>query len=145
MKKKSILAVIIAVLIICIISTVIIILGNKGNTSNVNRVVGYSALYGDELINNAFDVIEKKFVDEFEGCELIELRYDDEVENRFAEEIMKYHVENNQELMVVISSFSTDAKGGDGSFNPNDTYENWQWHLVRTADKKSWEIINWGY
>ncbi len=145
MKKKSILAVIIAVLIICIISTVIIILGSKGNTSNVNRVVGYSALYGDKLINNAFDVIEKKFVDEFEGCELIELRYDDEVENRFAEEIMKYHVENNQELMVVISSFSTDAKGGDGSFNPNDTYENWQWHLVRTADKKSWEIINWGY
>ena len=24
-------------------------------------------------------------------------------------------------------------------------YANWQWYLVKTADKKSWEIINWGY
>ncbi len=144
MKKKSILAVIIAVLVICIVSIVIIVLGNKGNTSNVNRVVGYSALYGDESINKAFDIIEKKFADEFEGCELIELRYDDEVENKFAEAIQEYY-ENKQELIVIISSFRTDAKGGDGSFNPNDTYENWQWHLVKTADKKSWEIIGWGY
>lgn len=31
-------------------------------------------------------------------------------------------------------------------FTPsNDTYANWQWYLVKTADKKSWEIINWGY
>ncbi len=144
MKKKSILAVIIAVLVICIVSIVIIVLVPKGNTSNVNRVVGYSALYGDESINKAFDVIEKKFADEFEGCELIELRYDDEVENKFAEAIQEYY-ENKQELIVVISSFRTDAKGGDGSLNPNETYENWQWHLVKTADKKSWEIIGWGY
>ena len=53
--------------------------------------------------------------------------------------------ENNQELIVVLSTFDTDEKGGDGGFNPNDTYANWQWYLVKTADKKSWEIINWGY
>ena len=46
---------------------------------------------------------------------------------------------------MVLSTFDTDEKGGDGGFNPNDTYTNWQWHLVKTADKKSWEIINWGY
>ncbi len=143
MKSKSILAVIIVV-VICTVSIIMIVLGNKGNTSDVNRVVGYSALYGDELINNAFDVIEKKFVNEFEGCTLIELRYDDEVENRFADAIQEYY-ENKQELIVVISSFRTDANGGDGSFSPNETYENWQWHLIRTADKKSWEIISWGY
>ena len=57
----------------------------------------------------------------------------------------KYLKENNQELIVVLSTFDTDEKGGDGGFNPNDTYTNWQWHLVKTADKKSWEIINWGY
>ena len=71
--------------------------------------------------------------------------YDEDVENRFAEEIEKYHKENNQELIVVLSTFDTGEKGGDGGFNPNDTYTNWQWHLVKTADKKSWDIINWGY
>jgi len=133
-KKKSIIA-ISAVCVILGVATVLVLTGNRGNISNVNRVVGYSAL----------DVIEKKFAKDFEGCTLTELRYDEDVENRFAEEIEKYHKENNQELIVVLSTFDTDEKGGDGGFNPNDTYTNWQWHLVKTADKKSWDIINWGY
>lgn len=144
MKKKSIIA-ICAVLVILILAAVLVLTGNRGNVSNVNRVVGYSALYGENSINEAFDVIEKKFAKDFEGCTLTELRYDKDVENRFAEEIEKYHKENNQELIVVLSTFNTDEKGGDGSFNSNDTYDNWQWYLVKTADKKNWKIINWGY
>ena len=144
MKKKSI-SVICAVLVILVLAAVLVLTGNRGNVSNINRVVGYSALYGENSINEAFDVIEKKFAKDFEGCTLTELRYDKDVENRFAEEIEKYHKENNQELIVVLSTFNTDEKGGDGSFNSNDTYDNWQWYLVKTADKKSWKIINWGY
>ena len=144
MKKKSIIA-ICAVLVILVLAAVLVLTGNRGNVSNINRVVGYSALYGENSINEAFDVIEKKFAKDFEGCILTEFRYDEDVENRFAEEIEKYHKENNQELIVVLSTFDADEKGGDGGFNPNDTYTNWQWHLVKTADKKSWEIINWGY
>ena len=53
--------------------------------------------------------------------------------------------ENNQELIVVLLTFNTDEKGGDGEVNPNATYTNWQWHLVKTKDKKNWEIISWGY
>ena len=141
MKKKSIIA-ICAVLVILVLAAVLVLTGNRGNVSNVNRVVGYSALYGENSINEAFDVIEKKFAKDFDGCTLTELRYDKDVENRFAEEIEKYHKENNQELIVVLSTFNTDEKGGDGGFNSNDTYDNWQWYLVKTADKKSWKIIN---
>ena len=144
MKKKSIIA-ICAVLVILVLAAVLVLTGNRGNVSNINRVVGYSALYGENSINEAFDVIEKKFAKDFDGCTLTELRYDKDVENRFAEEIEKYHKENNQELIVVLSTFNTDEKGGDGGFNSNDTYDNWQWYLVKTADKKSWKIINWGY
>ena len=144
MKKKSVIA-ICAVLVILVLAAVLVLTGNRGNVSNVNRVVGYSALYGENSINEAFDVIEKKFAKDFDGCTLTELRYDKDVENRFAEEIEKYHKENNQELIVVLSTFNTDEKGGDGGFNSNDTYDNWQWYLVKTADKKSWKIINWGY
>ena len=98
MKKKSII-VICAVLVISGVATVLVLTGNRGNVSNVsnvNRVVGYSALYGENSINEAFDVIEKKFAKDFKGCTLAELRYDEDVENRFAEEIEKYHKENNQ-------------------------------------------------
>ena len=101
MKKKSIIA-ICAVLVILVLAAVLVLTGNRGNVSNVNRVVGYSALYGENSINEAFDVIEKKFAKDFEGCTLTELRYDKDVENRFAEEIEKYHKENNQ-LWVLIT------------------------------------------
>ena len=144
MKKKNIIA-ICAALVILGMAIVLVLTENRGNVSNVNRVVGYSALYGENSINEAFDVIEKKFAKDFEGCTLTELCYDEDVENRFAEEIEKYRKENNQELIVVLSTFDTDEKGGDGGFNPNDTYTNWQWYLVKTAEKKSWEIINRGY
>ena len=145
MKKKNIIIVTCAVLAIGVIALVLAMNGNKGNVSNVNRVVGYSALYDDKLINEACRVVENKFAEEFEGCTLTELRYDVDVENRFAEEIERYHKEKNQELIVLLSTFDTDGKGGDGSLDPNNTYTNWQWHLVRTADKNSWEIITWGY
>ena len=144
MTKKSRIA-ICAVFVILGVAIFLILIANRGNVSNVNRIVGYSALYDETSINEAFDVIEKKFSKDFEGCTLTELRYDEDVENRFTEEIEKYHKENNQELIVVLSAFDTDEKGGDGGFDPNDTYADWQWHLVKTADKKSWEIINWGY
>ena len=144
MKKKTIIA-ICAVLVSLGVATALLLIGNRGNVSNVNRVVDSSALYSEKSINKAFDVIEKKFAKDFEGCILTELRYDEDVESRFEEEIEKYHKENNQDLIVVLSTFDTDEKGGDGGFNPNDTYTNWQWYLVKTADKKSWKIINWGY
>ena len=144
MKKKRIIA-ICAVCVILGVAAVLVLTGNRGNISNVNRVVGYSALYDENSINEAFDIIEKKFAKDFEGCTLTELRYDEDVENKFAEEIEKYHKENNQELIVVLLTFDTDEKGGDGEVNPNATYTNWQWHLVKTKDKKNWEIISWGY
>ncbi len=144
MKKRDIF-VICAVLVVLAVGTVLALIGNKGNVSNVNRVIGNSALYDDNLIYEACRVVEKKFAEEFEGCTLTELRYDAEIENRFSDEISRYAVEKNQELIVLISTFDTNEKSRDSGFNPNDTYTNWQWHLVRTADTKSWEIVGWGY
>lgn len=57
-EEESIIA-ICAVLVILILAAVLVLTGNRGNVSNVNRVVGYSALYGENSINEAFDVIEK--------------------------------------------------------------------------------------
>ena len=64
MKKKSII-VICAVLVISGVATVLVLTGNRGNVSNVKRVVGYSALYDENSIKEAFDVIEKKFAKRF--------------------------------------------------------------------------------
>ena len=144
MKKKSIIA-ICAVLVILVLAAVLVLTGNRGNVSNINRVVGYSALYDENSINEAFDVIEKKFAKDFEGCTLTELRYDEDVENRLKKKLRNITKRITKNLLQYYQPLIQTKKGGDGGFNPNDTYTNWQWHLVKTADKKSWDIINWGY
>ena len=111
----------------------------------VEHIIGYSALYDEELIKEAYNEIEKTFAREFAGCTLKQLRYDEKVENRFADAIMEYATENKQELIIILSSFETDDNGGNGGLNPNDTYTDWQWHLVRSEDKNSWKLISWGY
>ena len=58
----------------------------KADTSNVERIIGYSALYGEESIGTAFDAVEQKFSEGFAGCTLLELRYDANVENKYADE-----------------------------------------------------------
>lgn len=58
MTKKSRIA-ICAIFVILGVAIFLVLTGNRGNVSNVHRVVGYSALYDETSINEAFDVIEK--------------------------------------------------------------------------------------
>lgn len=142
MNKKRILLALCVIPFLCLAA----LIGKpRGNVSHADRVAGYSALYNEAMIHEAFDVIETRFAADFAGCTLLELRYDADVENRFADAIAEHAAKTGQELIIILSAFETDENGGDGGFNPNDTYANWQWHLVRTADKHGWEIISWGY
>lgn len=101
--------------------------------TETGRVIGYSALYSDELINEAFNVTEKAFGQRFENCTLTELRYDAEIENRYADIQMNWWNEYGQELITVYSTFET-SEGGSGAC---------VWYLIRTEDKKSWEYVTW--
>ena len=113
-----------------------------GNVKNV-KITDYSSeIYSDAEIENAINVAINYFEKNFEGCTLTEITYlgDDELDNwqEFAER------NNADDVMVLVSSFNVGASGGDGSLNPNDTYTNWKWVLVRTNDGK-WEHVDHGY
>lgn len=45
--------------------------------------------------------------------------------------------------MVLYSDFDVDGSGGDGSLNPNSTYTDWSWVLVR-ENGGAWKIATWG-
>ena len=108
-----------------------------GDVSDANieagRIIGYSALYSEELINEAFNVAEREFYQRFDNCTLTELRYDEEIENRYADIQMNWWNNNGQELITVYSTFET-SKDSSGAC---------VWYLVRTKDKKSWEYATW--
>ena len=82
---------------------------------------------------------------QFAGCTLLELRYDANVENKYADETMRYWQEHQQELLILESSFRTDETVAGSGFSPNHTYKDWQWHLVRAQDGTGWEVVDWGY
>ena len=113
-----------------------------GNTKNV-KITDYSSeIYSDAEIDSAIDVAIDYFEKYFDGCTLTKITYwgDDKLDDfqEFAER------NNADDVIVLISDFEVDASGGDGSLEPNSTYTDWNWILVRT-DGGQWEHVDHGY
>lgn len=101
-----------------------------------------SDLYSDKEILAAMEVTKDYFRQNFDGCTLTELTYGgDEKSRDFAEWADRHDAD---EVIVLLSSFDVDGSGGDGSLNPNSTYTNWNWILVRENGGK-WRHVDHGY
>ena len=109
---------------------------------NVHITDYTSAVYSDSEIQSAIDVAIDYFKREFEGCTLIDITYlgDDKLDG-WQEVAERY---NADDVIVLVSTFEVDASGGDGSLNPNSTYRDWNWILVRT-DGGKWIHVDHGY
>lgn len=101
-----------------------------------------SEIYSDEDIEAAFQTVKEYFGSEFDGCTLTKLYYPgDAYADEFYEWAKQYGAD---EAIVILSSFDVDSSGGDGSFNPNSTYDNWNWILIRNGGN-NWEHVDHGY
>ena len=112
-----------------------------GDVNQVKRHISPSEIYSEQDIDQAMDVVIRHFSREFRGCTLLELEYSDSRSESGRAWALQYGAD---EGIVLISSFSVDASGGDRSLNPNSTYTNWQWILVRSNGGK-WTLKTWGY
>ncbi|MGI6764318.1 MAG: hypothetical protein GX215_08515 [Clostridiales Family XIII bacterium] len=130
---------------IAILLMVVLILslsGCEGNVSRVNIIDVDSEIYSKSEINDAIDIVLKHFKDYFKGCTLREIQYaGDDSYKEFEEWAEQYDAE---QAIILISSFDVDSSGGDGSLNPNTTYDDWKWILTR-KDNQEWTLQTWGY
>ena len=114
----------------------------SGNVKKVQILEYSSEIYSNEEIQDAIDVTMDYFKKKFSGCTLTEITYygDDKLADyqEFAQR------NNADEVIVLVSSFDVGPSGGDGSLNPNDTYRNWKWILVRSEGGK-WMHVDHGY
>lgn len=118
----------------------------KGNGGSVDNVQIHdwkpSELYSDEDIEEAFQTVKDYFGDEFNGCTLTDLSYPgDNCVDEFKEWAEQY---NADEAIVIVSSFDVDSSGGDGSLEPDSTYEDWNWILTRN-EGGDWVNVDHGY
>lgn len=101
-----------------------------------------SAMYSRNDIRSAVDVIEREFRRSWKGCTLTEIYYaGDETTAAYQDWVDRSEA---YEVIVLLSSFDVDSSGGDGSLNPNSSYENWKWILVR-SDGGVWKHVDHGY
>ena len=87
-------------------------------------------------------LIKKEFKSDWKGCTLTEIYY-------AGDDCSKDHQDwadrnNAEEVIVLLSSFDVDSSGGDGSLNPDSTYDDWMWILVRTNGGQ-WQHVDHGY
>ena len=133
--KRLLVLIVAAVSILCFT-------GCGGKVSGVGIREVKSDIYTFSDIDDAVDVVTSYFRRQFDGSELVELWYvGDETKEEYDALAAQYGVD---EAIVLKSTFTTGHSGGDGSLNPNDTYENWKWILIRDRDG-AWSHADHGY
>lgn len=93
--------------------------------------------YTEDEVNAAFDVVAEYFKHNFRGSTLQTLSYDEDYSLSKSEGWAKQYPD--EEVIVLLSDFTTDGKGGNGKFNPDSAYHGWEWILTR-ADGGDWVI-----
>lgn len=101
-----------------------------------------SEMYSQEDIASAIDVIKKEFKSNWKGCTLKEIYYAGDDSSIAYQDWAERN--DTDEVIVLLSSFDVDSSGGDGSLNPNSTYNGWKWILVRENGGK-WQHVDHGY
>jgi len=118
-------------------------------TNNVKIDYGTSTVFSDSEIKSAVNTVIKKFKD-FKGCDLQKLYYDEEKSNDVVQGYMSggkgsINGVKEENVIVLFSDFRVDSSGGDGSLNPNSTYTDWNWILIRDSKTSEWKVDGWGY
>jgi len=146
MKKK------LCTLLACALATALLLgmaaCGNAGRTNNVRVLGGKSTKFNAAEIEAAQDCVLKKFKD-FEGCDLEKLWYDEESSDVHIESYLSTgrgseNGVNKENVIILLSNFRVDSTGG-GGFNPNSTYTDWNWILIRDDKSGAWRVDDWGY
>lgn len=113
-----------------------------GNVKNVNVLDVKSEIYTSDDISFAIETIKKEFDKDWKGCTLKEIYY---AGDEISKEYQDWADRNDaNEVIVLLSSFDVDSSGGDGSLNPNSTYDGWNWILVRNTGGQ-WKHVDHGY
>lgn len=129
-------------LFLALLCTMLLAACGGGNVEGAVLEVGSSQVYSEAEIEAAMKIVLDHFDCEFTGCTLTRLSYEEEKSAKASGEwAAQYEAD---EAIVLYSSFDVDDSGGDGSLNPNSTYDHWQWILTR-SDGGKWTLQTWGY
>ena len=136
---------------LCFMLIVCFIIANNqgGKTDNVAVSIEESDVFTAEEMKEAIKTVKRKFRG-FGGCEMTKLWYSEDDSN----EVIKDYLNSGggsetglkeENVIVLFSDFNVDSSGAEEGLNPNSTYTDWNWILVRNNITNNWKIKDWGY
>jgi hypothetical protein len=120
-----------------------------GRTDLAEIDYGNSVTFSHAEIETAVGAVLVKFKD-FQGCNLLRLWYDEDRSNTSVQSYLasgggSVNGVEAENIIILYSDFYVDSSGGDGSFNPDYTYHDWNWILIRADRASDWVVDDWGY
>ena len=111
-------------------------------SSSMEITCDTSQFYTSADIHDAMDTVKTHFRRHFDGCTMTAIGYIGDEQRKYVESFAaQYGVD---EAIVLVSDFEVGSSGGDGALNPNETYRNYRWILLREKDG-SWSHADHGY
>ena len=139
----------IIILFCCLLSVFSLVACNKGSVSNDILIeVSKSTKFSKDEIENAIQNVKSNF--SFSEATLTNIWYDEEKSNY----LIDSYLENGRGLtngvkeenvIILLSNFDVDGSGDNPVLNPNTTYSDYQWILIRDSKNNVWKIDDFGY
>lgn len=142
--------VIIVLIVFCVSSLFFYnVFTDKGVTIKCVTSMTESEIFTEKEIEKAMAAVKTKFRD-FEGCELLELTYDEEFCKREVESYMNNGKGSSngvktENVLILKSSFDSVRPKGDSGLTTGITYNGWIWILIRDSENGNWKVDDWGY
>lgn len=118
-------------------------LNTVGYVSSTSRRAIESQIFEPETVEAAMAIVEDKFKSDFTGCQLVDLWYDETINNTYASEWAKQY--EADEAIILLSTFHSGDTWVGEDLEPDTTYPSWQWVLVRQHNDDTWQLKTWGY
>lgn len=103
--------------------------------------------FTEEEIDNAINIVKENF--DFPDSTITEIWYDEEKAETMTEQYIDMgrgstNGVKSENVIILLSEFEVGDLGGSG-LDPNKTYENFNWILIRDDKTSDWKIDDWGY
>lgn len=118
-------------------------------TDNAVISIGSSTKFSEHELQSAKDCVINRFKS-LKSCTLTKLWYEEDRSNRQVVGYMSggrgsQNGVKSENVIVLYSDFKTGSKAGDQGLNPNSTYKDWNWILIRDSKAGNWRVDDCGY
>ena len=120
----------------------------KSTNEELITDIGDSTKFTEEEISNAIKIVKDNF--NFPASTLTKIWYNEEESNRLSEAYLEsgrgsINETQPENVIVLLSNFDVDDSGDNPVLNPDSTYENYQWILIRDNEDSEWMVDDQGY